>query len=311
MDTIYFDSPVDDKIRRQRLFNGQLFVFSPRASSLALCKLGDQLAREAFHPLDPKEAQYSLPVEQYAAILSKLKPTFTHHPKCKTFIREILEEVKCDLGKTYFDVPKLRTSTSDGYLTTGIAYAWHPHRDTWYSGPQCQINWWVPIYEIEHNDGLAFHPRYWNHAIKNNSAAFNYYVWNSHRHTAAQHIKEDTRPLSRPTEPVEMEFQIRPVIPPGGMIVFAGAQLHSSVPNNSGKTRFSFDFRTVNLDDLISREGAPNIDSSATGTALRDFVRATDLARVPEEVVALYDDDTATKGVGELIYTHTSLEQGS
>jgi hypothetical protein len=40
-----------------------------------------------------------------------------------------------------FDMPRLRSSTSDNYLTTGIAYEWHPHRDTWYSAPQCQINW--------------------------------------------------------------------------------------------------------------------------------------------------------------------------
>ena len=48
--------------------------------------------------------------------------------------------------------------------------------------------------------------------------------------------------------------------------MFAGAQLHSSVPNMSGKTRFSIDFRTVHSDDLLSRSGAPNIDSECTGT---------------------------------------------
>ena len=76
-----------------------------------------------------------MPVEKYVEILAALKPKFIHHPKSKQFIQGLLKEFGCDLNKTYFDVPRLRTATSDGYLTTGIAYAFHPHRDSWYSAP--------------------------------------------------------------------------------------------------------------------------------------------------------------------------------
>jgi hypothetical protein len=302
MNTIFFDSSISDEERRNKLYNGQLFVFSPRRSSLQLVQFADELIREAFGGLSPEKAQYDLPVEEYAAILARLKPKFIHHPRSKECIQEILREIGCDPRKTYFDVPRMRSSTSDGYLTTGIAYAWHPHRDTWYSAPQCQINWWIPIYSIDSNHGVAFHPRYWKDPIKNDSHKYNYYQWNKEfRPNASQYLKEDPRPLPRPIEPVEMEPQVRPICPAGGIILFAGAQLHSSVPNDSGKTRFSVDFRTVNLDDLVERVGAPNIDSACTGTALRDYLRATDLSHVPEDVVALYDDDTNTKG--ELVYT--------
>jgi hypothetical protein len=68
------------------------------------------------------------------------------------------------------------------------------------------------------------------------------------------------------------------------------------VPNTSGRTRFSIDFRTVNLDDAQARRGAPNLDSECTGTTMRDYLRASDLTHVPEEVVAMYDDDTADRG---------------
>src|SRR6266576_704042 len=175
MTTIHFNSEFDDEVRRQHLYEGELFVFAPRPSSVALCQFADELIRDAFGNLSPEKAQYSLPVEEYAAILSRLKPQFIHHPKSKEFIRAILNDVGCDLNKTYFDVPRMRTSTSDGYLTTGIAYTWHPHRDTWYSAPQCQINWWMPIYGIEDNDGVAFHPYYWNHPVQNDSHRYNYY----------------------------------------------------------------------------------------------------------------------------------------
>jgi hypothetical protein len=137
--TVYFDSTTDDEERRKRLYNGALFVLPPSSSSLALCEFAREMIREAFGPLDPLKAQYSLPVEEYANILSRLKPKFIHHPNSKLFIQSILREHGCDLDRTYFDVPRMRTSTSDNYLTSGIAYAWHPHRDTWYSAPQCQL----------------------------------------------------------------------------------------------------------------------------------------------------------------------------
>ena len=144
MNTLFFDSSVNDEVRRQHLYNGQLFVYSACPSAKAMCEFARELIEEAFAPFDPREAQYSLPVEEYAAILAKLKPYFIHHPKSKQFLQGILSELGCDLSKTYFDVPRMRTATSGGYLTSGIAYAFHPHRDTWYSAPLCQLNWWFP-----------------------------------------------------------------------------------------------------------------------------------------------------------------------
>jgi hypothetical protein len=74
-------------------------------------------------------------------------------------------------------------------------------------------------------------------------------------------------------------------------------------------TRFSIDVRTVHLDDAARRRGAPNIDLACTGTVLRDYLRCTDLSRIPEEVIALYDDGTETSG--ELIYVPQTLSAES
>jgi hypothetical protein len=298
---VYVDSPLAEQIRRKLLYQGRLFIFSPRASTIALCQLADKLIREAFGKLPPRKAQYSLPVKEYAAILGELKPKFIHHPTSKECIQAILNEMGCDVEKTYFDVPRMRSSTSDNYLTTGIAYAWHPHRDTWYSAPSCQLNWWIPIYDIEAEDGLAFHSHHWDTPVANDSKIYNYYEWNkTHRAVASQYVKEDPRPLPRPVEAIELEPQIRPICPVGGIILFSGAWLHSTVPNTSGQTRFSIDFRTVQLDDVVAKRGAPNIDSACTGTSLRDFMRASDLSRLPEEVVSLYNDGTEARG--DLVY---------
>jgi hypothetical protein len=98
-------------------------------------------------------------------------------------------------------------------------------------------------------------------------------------------------------EALELEPEVRYVAPPGGVIVFSGAQLHSTVPNTTNMVRWSIDFRTVNIDDVIQRRGAPNPDTASTGTSLRDFLRAADLAPIPEDIVARYDDGIPQGGV--------------
>lgn len=283
MNAIYFDSTFNDDIRRKNLYNGQIFVFSPSANAITLCEFARGMIEEAFAPLDAREAQHSLPVEKYVEILAKLKPTFIHHPESKKLIQGILKESGCDLTKTYFDVPRLRTATSDGYLTAGIAYAFHPHRDTWYSAPTCQINWWLPIYDITAENAMAFHPHYWSQPIQNSSREYNYAQWNKEsRKNAAQHIKTDTRKQPRAEEPLELEPQLRLITKMGGMILFSAAQMHSTVPNTSGYTRFSIDFRTVHFDDVMAKRGAANIDSACTGTSLGDFLRGTDFSPITE-----------------------------
>jgi hypothetical protein len=297
-DTIYIDPPFGDDARREKLYQGQIFVYSPRPSSLAFCAFARGLIAEAFAPHDPETAQHHLPVDQYAEILNRLKPAFIHHPESKRHLQTILGDFGCSSEETYFDLPKMRSSTSSGYLTTGIAYAWHPHRDTWYSAPACQVNWWIPLLEITSDNAMAFHPRYFSEPVANSSAGYNYYEWNqTHRgNHVAQYTKVDPRPLPKPTQEIELDPQIRLVVPVGGIIVFSGAQLHSSVPNTSGVTRFSVDFRTVHLADLRARKGARNTDSQCTGTTLRDYLSARDWSGVPEDVVEAYDDGTGVRG---------------
>ena len=295
MHSIFYDAAVSDEVRRRNLFQGQLYVYSPRPISIELCNLASDMAKEAFAPCEPCEAQHHLPVDQFAKILADLKPRFIHHPECKRLLPELLRELGCDLDKTYFDVPRLRTSTSHNFLSTGISYAFHPHRDTWYSAPQCQLNWWIPVFDVVPENVMAFHPHYWDHPVRNSSRVYNYAEWNRvSRFNAAQHIGEDTRIQPMPQESIQLDPQIRVVLPVGGILIFSGAQMHSTVPNTSGKTRFSIDFRTVHLDDVISKGGAPKIDSACTGTSLGDFLRASDLAHVPGEWVAAYDTPLAT-----------------
>jgi hypothetical protein len=297
MTTVLSNPDITDAERRTRLYNGQVLVYPASPQSLALVQHARQLIEDAFGARDPQTSQFDMRVEEFAAVLAELKPLFIHHVESKVRIRALLAAFRCDPDRTYFDVPRMRTSTANDYLTSGISYAFHPHRDTWYSAPFSQLNWWIPIYPVVPENVMAFHPGYWNRPVRNGSRRYDYYEWNrTSRRTAAEHVRNDTREQPKPEESVQLEPQVRVVPEPGGVMIFSGNQLHSTVPNSSGKTRFSIDFRTVNVDDVVVRRGAPNVDSECTGTSLRDFLRASDFERIDEAVALDYEGLTPASG---------------
>jgi hypothetical protein len=315
MASVYIDPELSDDARRERLYAGDIIILSATSGTRALVSLARGMLEDAFAPHDPRAVHNHRTPDEVAAVLATLKPAFIHHPQCKQIISLIMSENGVDLDKLYFDVPRLRSAYPSHFLSSGIAYAFHPHRDTWYSAPMCQINWWLPIYPLDPDNSMAFYPRYVEEPVKNNSEIYNYYDWNTkNRAAAAQYVKSDTREQPKPQEaldPVTMRY----LPPPGGVIVFSGAQLHETVPNTTDLARYSIDFRTVHLDDVHARRGAPNLDSRSTGTTMRDYLRASDLQKIPEEVVQLYDDGTATADqvlyFGDRLAVHGSPTQAA
>jgi len=176
---VSFNPSYSDAERRQRIYRGEVLVLPPRPSSLALVEHARSMITAAFAPRDPRRAHQNLTAEQTIEILARLKPAFIHHAVTKRLLQRTLLDFGCDPDQTYQDVPRLRAAYPADYLTTGIAYAHHPHRDTWYSAPACQLNWWMPLYNFDADRGMAFHPHYWDRAIRNTSRDFNYYRWNA------------------------------------------------------------------------------------------------------------------------------------
>jgi hypothetical protein len=80
---------------------------------------------------------------------------------------------------------------------------------------------------------MAFHPRYFREPVPNTSNGYNYYEWNAKFRGASvtKLTKKDDRPLPKPTIALEREPETRIVCPVGGLILFSGQHMHSSVPN--------------------------------------------------------------------------------
>ena len=153
--------------------------------------------------------------------------------------------------ETHYDLPKPRTSFPSGHLTTGVAFAFPWHRDTWYSAPAQQVNWWLPIFPVRADNAMTFDLASFDRAVPNTSGAFDYYENNARRLTTQTGVTREAQ--ARPGAVDHRAAQDLVILPaPGEVLLFSGNQLHASTPNTSGSSRYSVDFRTVSVPDLMA-----------------------------------------------------------
>ena len=283
---IYFNRSLSDDDRRTLMFGGDLFLYSTCTSSLALVDWACELINEAFSPAsDPRQAHKCFDVDEFVARASPLKSRFTNDPRTKEICQHLISNMGGDPNRTYFDLPRLRVVPPRDYLSTGISYNYKPHRDTWYAHPRQLINYWVPIYEVGPATVMSMYTDYFDRAVDNSSDGWNYDEWVANaRYSAAVNIGVENRLHPLPAEDVSTSTDLRIVPNVGDMLVFSTCQLHASVPNVTDSVRYSFDVRTLNIDDVLENRGAPNVDAHASGSTLNDFLRASDLAPLDTEV---------------------------
>lgn len=301
---VVVDPSYDDEERRRRLFAGEVIVYTDVPEVAAFAAFTRELITDTFAPDEPRAVHTSRPPDELADILIDFKPRFIHHPESIAHVQRITDALGAAPADTHADVPKLRTAFPEGGLSTGIAKAFQPHRDTWYAAPRQQINWWLPVWPVATNNAMEFYPRWFGRAIPNTSGAYNYYcanIWRSRIKDFSGGV--DARVHPAPEHPLPDDEPSLCLLPPvGGVMLFSGDQLHASIPNTSDVTRYSIDFRTVHITDVRTGHGAPGVDVDCTGTALRDFRRLSDLTTMSEADVAPYDtSDTDGAGVTTFI----------
>jgi hypothetical protein len=306
--TIFVDPDTSGDALRQTLYEGNLVILT-RLGGIAdyVDYTRGQLA-ELFRPYDPEHAHEYFSPEEMAKMLGAWKPSFIHAAESRRFVRRIVSEAGLPPEYTHYDVPKPRTSFPVGHLTTGVAFAFPWHRDVWYSAPRQQLNWWFPIFAARPDNSMSFDLQNFDRAVPNTSDTFDYYRNNALRLTTAAQVKQErqARPGAVDHNPLH-DLVVLP--PPGGVLLFSGAQLHTSIPNTSGRARYSIDFRTVDVRDLLAGRGAPLVDAACTGTAIRDFRNVAD--------DSAFDEETVTRLFGEppadamLVFTAAEAERSA
>ena len=243
-----------------------MLIFKDVPSLRRVSTLAGELLRAEFGNA-PAHAESALGAEEFEARASALAEGWRRHPAAVKGFREVLRDVGVELDRAYWDWLHLRIQPQQDFTKTGtLDY----HRDTWSSNIYAQTNWWTPILPITRERTIALYPAYWSRALPNTSA-----TWDLER-------VGEMPIVPTPTEPVDVDSELRIVIEPGDLLCFSGAHLHASVPNTSGITRFSVELRTVNAEDVQGRRGAPNVDGEAPRVAWRWFKGITSSASLAE-----------------------------
>jgi hypothetical protein len=269
---------------RRTLYAGHLVILTRLQALREFVEYTRQELAELFEPHDPEHVHEHIEPAEMAKILSVWKPRYIHSEKSKKLVRAVIEEAGFPAEETHYDLPKPRTSFPIGHLNTGVAFAFPWHRDTWYSAPAQQINWWLPIFPVRDDNAMNFDLASFDRAVPNTSDGFDYYQNNAGRMTTATGVTREVqaRPGAVDHKPAQ-ELVILPA--PGEVLLFSGNQLHASTPNTSGRARFSVDFRIVSVPDLLAGRGAQLVDAYCTGTSIRDFVNVADESRFDEDTV--------------------------
>ncbi|RZT87875.1 hypothetical protein EV383_4807 [Pseudonocardia sediminis] len=279
MITIYLNRRISDGGRRESLYRGDFFLYTDIEGADALADHAKALIADAFDGLDPERAQYSMDVEEFISRVEPLKREFTNGHRTKELCQRFATDLGVDPERTYFDIPRLRVIPSDQFLTAGVSYNYKAHRDMWYGHPQQLVNYWTPVFPVVGDNVMSMFTDYFDVPVKNASNAYDYDEWvATHRPAAASNTTADTRPHPVPLEDFESRGEIRIAGGAGDVFIFSSNHLHASTPNTSGVTRFSYDLRTINIDDVLQGKGPRNVDSGATGSTLGDFLRVSDLA---------------------------------
>ena len=276
---IYMNRKTTDDDRRTRIFDGGLFLYSCPHASAKIVEWARELAVAAFPTgVDIRRAHATMGVREFVKYVGPLKSKFTNDARTKKLCQELIVGMGCDPELTYFDLPRLRVAPPGDYLTTGVSYGYKPHRDTWYAHPRQVVNYWVPIFDGEPSHVMSMFIDYFHRPVSNASANFDYDEWVAKaRFAAAQNIGSEDRQHPIPTQSLGNTPDVRIVQNAGDLMVFSTCQLHASPTNQMDTIRYSYDLRTLHLEDIQSDRGPKNLDGKATGKTLKDFIRVSDL----------------------------------
>jgi hypothetical protein len=271
--------PTSDETRRA-LHDGVIFHVGPTAASERLVDAALAVLADALGPGDVRAAHERLGDEALFAVIGRVRKVLFCEPRFHQSVREVVAACGFDPGRCAFDPIRLRVVAHRGHENPRAAPVYYPHRDTWYAHPQAVIAWWIPLHDLPADQTFVFYPERFRQPVPNGSERFEYGAWVKDGwdlkigwQDRDAGLKADY-PAAAPAVDagVEVGFGCRR----GDNLLFSGAHFHRTLPQAAGRTRYSLDFRVVDLDDHARGAGAPNVDNRSRGSALVDYVGPED-----------------------------------
>jgi hypothetical protein len=280
---LYVNQKPSSEEWRKRIYSGTIYLWTKLKSTQDLGEVAEECIKKFLGEKDYLTGYRDWPVEVFIEKTEALKNYYTNCQEVKDIIRGFVKEIGENPNNYFFDVPRLRVVPHSNYLRSGVSYNYGPHRDTWYGGPGCQINTWMPIFSVESDQTMPIYPSYFSLPIKNSSDQFDVKYWNEvGRPAAVNQVGNDNRTHPLTKEEIDPKTKFLLAGGRGDITVFSGAHLHSSQDNLKNEIRFSTDFRLYFEPDMKNNLGSALIDDSSLNKdyVLKDLFKVSDFSKL-------------------------------
>ena len=257
---------------RAGIYSGKVFRIAATPASLSLVAAVEAALAAEFPGETPhRKLQFELPGDELFKRIGKLRAALLTDATIRERLFALLREQGFAATDNAVDLVRLRAVTHLGHENPLAAPAYTAHRDTWYANSQAQVNWWIPLHDVTEADTFAFYPNLFDKPVANNSGDFDYDEWMKTVGWQSTSGKRAVYPTAD-TADYDTADGVPFACNKGDIILFSAAHLHQTRKNASGLTRFSIDFRSVNLVDEAEGKGAINVDNASHGSAVKDYV---------------------------------------
>ena len=237
------------------LFDGELIVVRNLAVVRQLKNRARRIVADLYGTADLPRTERLVDPVRFRELATRARDAVALDAPLQRLWIECLAALGFEAGSLHRDRIKLRVVPSAEPARGRVVRPLPAHRDTWGSGIDAQINWWLPLHPLAATRTMIVWPEAFRQPLVNDSADWDY--------DALRQDRDRRYPLL-PTVREEPPGPGQPVlIEPGELLAFSAAHLHAGVADDSGLCRFSLDTRTVWAGDLLARHGAPNVDGYA------------------------------------------------
>jgi hypothetical protein len=267
----------DPPALRRAIYDGDIFLGAPTPASLELVATVRAALADALDcGVDAiRDVPQRIPNAELFARIGAFRKELYLAPKFHAAVRDVIAACGIDPRRVAFDPLRLRVIQHRGHDNPLAAAVYHPHRDTWYAHPRALIAWWIPLDDLASEETFVFYPEKFAAPVPNDSEIFDYGDWVRDgwelkigwQKLGAEAAYPRAAPGASGGEPIGFACRA------GENLVFSGAQFHATLPQATGRTRYSLDFRIVDLDDHAAGLGAPDVDNHSRGSALGDYVQ--------------------------------------
>ncbi len=261
----------------ERLYLGEVHQAGPTSASQEATVAALKVLKEELETEEVRAAHNKYSADEFFLRIGRVRRRLFMEEEWHERVRAIVKDMGFETSRIAFDPIRLRVISSGGHHNPRAKAVYYPHRDTWYSHPQGIITWWIPLHDLGKEETFEIYPDRFASVVPNDSEVFDYddWVrdgWNLKIGWQKQSSGETARYPNVLGEP--SRGRVVPVrAKAGDNLLFSGAHFHATRPIENGTTRYSLDFRVLNLDDHEAGRGAPNVDSRCRGSAVRDYVR--------------------------------------